>query len=153
MGQFQSIIDRAEQRCKEHGARLTVKRKQVLFSLLKSARAMSAYELIEYYQVEFDASLPAMSVYRILEFLEGQELIHKLNLANKYVACTHIACHHDHEVPQFVICDRCSAVKEITLRQETLAQLKANIESVGFTLVSPQLEMNCICNLCLANSN
>ena len=38
-----------------------------------------------------------MSIYRILEFLESQQLVHKLKLTNRYVACVHITCNHEHE--------------------------------------------------------
>ena len=119
-----SVINEAEQRCKEHGARLTDKRKQVLSGLLHSDTALSAYELVDYCRAEYGYSIPAMSVYRILGFLEGQHLVHKLNLANKYVACAHITCDHRHEVPQFLICDQCHGVDEIGVGKALVEQLK-----------------------------
>lgn len=149
MSKFQHVIEHAERHCQQNGSRLTVKRKRVLLSLLISEKAMSAYDLIDFCNAEFGESMPAMSVYRILEFLEQQQLVHKLNLANKYVACSHISCSHSHEVSQFVICGQCQAVKEIAIKKATLNQLKKNIEDAGFQLVSPQLEMNCICAACL----
>jgi len=103
MSKYQYVIDRAEQLCRQNGTRFTVKRKRVLMSLLKSEKALSAYELIDLYTVEFGESMPAMSIYRILDFLEQEQFVHKLNLANKYVACSHITCDHAHDVPQFVI--------------------------------------------------
>lgn len=152
MSQFQDIVDHAERQCKQRGTRLTVKRKRVLFSLLKSEKALSAYELIDFCSVEFGEAMPAMSMYRILEFLEGEQLVHKLNTANKYVACSHIVCNHAHEISQFVICGQCQKVKEITIKKAVLHQLKQNVELAGFQLVSPQLEMNCICDECLASA-
>ena len=146
------IIKHAEQNCKSHGARLTVKRKQVLASLVQSQKALSAYDLIELYLTNFGEKIPAMSVYRILDFLENENLVHKLNLANKYVACSHITCSHDHGVPQFLICSACNQVKEITINKSTIAELKSNVEQAGFHLVSPQLEMNCICHTCLSTA-
>ena len=83
MSKVQAIIDHAEQQCKENGTRLTSKRKHVLCGLLKSDKAMSAYELVDYCKTEFDETIPAMSVYRILEFLEREHLVHRLNLAKK----------------------------------------------------------------------
>jgi len=152
MQRIQTIIAHVEKHCKEHGARLTVKRKQVLTGLLQSERALSAYELVEYCKNEFGEKLPAMSVYRILDFLQDEQLVHKLNLANKYVACAHITCNHEHEVPQFLICDNCQKVKEISINKSTIDTLQSNVEKAGFHLVSPQLEMNCLCEQCLNNA-
>ena len=142
-------IDEAELRCKEQGARLTEKRKQVLSGLLSSDTALSSYELLDYCNTEFGQSLPAMSVYRILDFLQEQHLVHKLNLVNKYVACAHITCDHDHGVPQFLICGRCQRVKEISVAKSTINALKRSVRDAGYRLASPQLEMNCICEDCL----
>jgi len=152
MENVDAIISHAEQCCKNHGSRLTTKRKQVLASLVQSEKALSAYDLIDLCKQDFGEQIPAMSVYRILEFLEDENLVHKLNLAKKYVACSHITCDHDHGVPQFLICGSCNHVKEISINQNTIAELKQNVEHAGFQLVSPQLEMNCICNNCAAKA-
>mgnify|MGYP001042895638 CR=1 FL=1 len=154
MGNEQAIIDHAEEHCRIHGARLTHKRKQVLLSLLQSKKALSAYELVDYCKNEFDESLPAMSVYRILDFLQQEHLVHKLSLANKYVACSHITCDHDHAaVPQFLICGNCQKVKEISVSKQVVAELQRNVEVAGYRLQSPQLEMSCLCQQCLAPDN
>jgi len=148
MNKVQNILEHAESSCKAHGAKLTDKRKQVLSGLLQSDKAMSAYELLDYCKEEYGQSLPAMSVYRILDFLQGEHLVHKLDLANKYIACAHITCDHDHGVPQFLICGSCQRVKEISVNRSTIDALKSNIEDAGFHLASPQLEMNCVCKQC-----
>lgn len=149
---IEQILDHAETHCKQHGARLTVKRKRVLSGLLKSEKALSAYELIDYCKDEFGESIPAMSVYRILDFLQQERLVHKLNLANKYVACAHITCNHDHAVPQFLICRQCLKVKEISISKSTIDELENNVQEADFHLVSPQLEMNCLCDQCVNNA-
>jgi Fur family zinc uptake transcriptional regulator len=74
--------------------------------------------------------------------------VHKLDLANKYIACAHITCNHDHGVPQFLICGTCQRVDEITVDKSVIDTLKATIENAGFMLASPQLEMNCLCKQC-----
>jgi Fur family zinc uptake transcriptional regulator len=148
MEQHENTIIHAEKLCKQHGSRLTEKRKRVLGVLLQSDRALSAYELVDLCKENFEVALPAMSVYRILEFLEQEQLVHKLNLANRYVACKHITCDHKHEVPQFLICTNCQRVKEISINKSTLASLQENVTTAGYRLVSPQLEMNCLCEKC-----
>ncbi|MEE4246000.1 MAG: transcriptional repressor [Kangiellaceae bacterium] len=148
MASSQQILDRAEQRCKDNNARLTTKRKQVLQGLLVSGKALSAYELADICKERFDANMPVMSVYRILEFLEQENLVHKLRLANKYIACSHIACDHQHGVPQFLICNECQNVKEITIEQDTINAIESSVVNANYQLVNPQLEINCICNQC-----
>ncbi len=152
MKNVEHIIDHAEQHCKIHGSRLTDNRKQVLIGLLHSEKALSAYELIGICKEEFGKILSATSMYRILGFLEGEHLVHKLNLANKYVACEYITSDHDHGVPQFLICGQCRKVKEITINKSTIAELQQTVEQAGFHLASPQLEMNCICDDCMADN-
>ena len=149
MGKVEKIIKHAEHYCKAHGARLTPKRKQVLSGLLKSQKALSAYELVEYCKAEFGEAIPAMSVYRILDFLQDEHLVHKLRLANKYVACSHITCDHDHGVPQFLICGQCQKVEEIAISKSTIKELQHNVAKAGFHLVSQQLELDCLCDDCM----
>ena len=152
MNNIDTIIEHAEQNCKSHGSRLTTKRKQVLSLLAQTNKALSAYDLIDLFVKENGEKIPAMSVYRILDFLEAEHLVHKLKLANKYIACSHITCKHEHGVPQFLICSVCNAVKEITVNKSTINELNESVEKAGFQLVSPQLEINCICNDCLATA-
>ena len=149
MSNIKAIIQHAEQHCATQGARLTEKRKQILTGLIQSNKALSAYELIDFCKEQYGISIPAMSVYRILEFLEDQGLVHRLNLANKYVACVHISCDHNHAPPQFLICSNCSKVKEVSIEPAIIAELQAISQQAEFKLISPQLEMNCLCEACL----
>ena len=148
MSNIAQILDHAEASCRTTGARLTDKRKRVLFALLKSQKALSAYDLVDYLKDEFGESTPPMSVYRILEFLESENLVHKLRLANKYVACSHISCDHAHEEPQFLICDQCGSVKEVGIQKSLIDTLRHNVQKVDYVLKSPQLELHCLCKSC-----
>ena len=143
-----NILERAKSHCESRGTRLTEKRRQVLAGLLDSKRALSAYELTDYCRDELGYPLQAMSVYRILEFLEKENLVHRLNLAKKYVACSHIVCSHEHELPQFLICKSCFKVEEITIERKTMSSLNNSVEAVGFNLASRQLEFDCLCVGC-----
>ena len=151
MTNVQKIIDHAESQCRSRGTRLTEKRKAVLSGLLRSNKAQSAYELVELCREELGEKLPPMSIYRILEFLEGEQLVHKLKLANRYIACVHITCDHKHEVPQFLICNECYRVEEASITKAMLNTLKRSINEVGFKLDSPQLELSCLCADCASN--
>lgn len=148
MNRTEEILQHAEQQCQTQGSRFTIKRKHILSALLDSQRALSAYEIVDYCKENFNEKLPAMSVYRILDFLQQSQLVHKLSLANKFVACSHITCQHEHKTPQFLICNECQKVQEIGIDTELIKTLEQNVTQAGFHLVSPQLEMNCLCEAC-----
>ncbi|PSW17218.1 transcriptional repressor [Photobacterium sanctipauli] len=150
MNNLEAIICHAEELCRDRGTRLTTKRKTVLSGLIHSQKALSAYELIDICKQEFGTTIPATSVYRILEFLESEQLVHKLNISNKYVACSHITCSHEHGTPQFLICNCCNKVKEINVSKSAIGELQESAKQVGFQIMSPQIEMNCICKECTA---
>lgn len=148
MSNISQIIDRAQANCQANGSKLTEKRKRVLHALLLSSKALSAYDLIEQLRQEYGESPPPTSIYRILDFLVQENLVHKLNLANKYIACSHISCDHKHEVPQFLICDECGTVKEVGIKKTMINSLKNSVEKAGYFLKSPQLELPCLCQDC-----
>ena len=142
------VLERAERQCAEHGSRLTEKRRQVLTGLLESQKALSAYELAAFCSQELKINLLPMSVYRILEFLEGEDLVHHLKLANKYVACSHITCDHAHETPQFLICKACNQVKEVAISRATIRSIAKVVEAADYRLDNSQLELDCLCRTC-----
>ena len=148
MNDLDSILKFAEQQCTTNGARLTPKRKRILKELLKSGKALSAYEITNLFNKESKESIPTMSVYRILDFLQNENLVHKLNLANKYIACAHITCTHSHAIPQFLICRECTKVVEISIDKSAIGEIQKKVENAKFQLSRPQLEMHCICNDC-----
>lgn len=143
-----TVISKAESMCAESGVRLTAKRKRILELLLTSPTPLSAYEVADMHNKDTDAAMPTMSVYRILDFLESEQLVHKLKSANKYVACSHITCHHNHDVPQFLICQMCESVKEISLGKAIMEGLEQQVSNAGFELSYAPIELQCICNNC-----
>lgn len=149
MKNIDHIIEHAEAHCLKKGSRLTQKRKLVLHSLLSAEHALSAYELAEIYEAQFGEKLSAVSAYRMLDFLVEENLAHRLELANKYVACEHINCDHSHGAPQFLICKKCNKVKEVSINPSMIQELQDSVNDSGFRLVSPQLEINCLCEECL----
>jgi len=142
------VIEIAKRECKAYGVRVTAKRVNVLSLLLLSKKAISAYDLVDLYQQVFKQPVPVITVYRVLDFLQDKNLAHKLETANKYVACTHTNCNHKHPASQFLICKECLKVKELSISQTKFDELKQTIEEAGFHLNDPQLEMNCICDVC-----
>jgi Fur family zinc uptake transcriptional regulator len=93
--------------------------------------------------------MPAMSVYRILDFLEQQLLVHRLSTSNKYVSCSHIACDHKHfQATHFLLCEGCSSVEEVDATEEASEALEQMAKTVGFKLTTQQFELSGICTTC-----
>ena len=148
MADVSHILHHAESSCDAHGVRLTAKRKNVLACLLQSEKAQSAYELIDAMRENYGESVQPTTMYRILDFLESEDLVHKLHVANKFVACSHISCDHRHEVPQFLICSSCDRVAEIGVDKQLMNTLDRSVQKSGYTLTSPRLELHCLCAEC-----
>ncbi|KNY39596.1 Fur family transcriptional regulator [Vibrio harveyi] len=148
MSDIDAIIKHIEVSFKAQGKQLTSKRKLVLKALVHADRALSAYELVDYCKAHFEQNIQAMSVYRILDFLEGEHLAHKLKVSNKYIVCSHILCEHEHGVPQFLICSKCNKISEQAIDPNLIHGLQSHAKEEGFTVVSPQLEINCVCDDC-----
>jgi Fur family zinc uptake transcriptional regulator len=144
----EKILQQAEKTCMEQGGRLTPKRRQVLEILLQKPQPLSAYEIADHYQQILSETIPAMSVYRMLDFLISQGLVHKLASANKFIACSHITCQHGHQTPQFLICDNCHSVREVGIDNRLITALKKSISDNNFQLNSPQLELHGLCEDC-----
>lgn len=145
---YEKAISIAEQKCLQGGVRFTHRRKQVLSVLIKADAALSAYEIAEQCNADSATKMPAMSVYRILDLLQEQNLIHRLEIANKYISCSHISCSHEHNNSQFLICGGCRHVEEIYLSHDAVDALQTAASAAGFSTISPQLEITGWCTQC-----
>jgi len=142
---------KAEEQCRLNGSKLTLKRKQVLSILLDVKKAISAYELIDIFEDKFQQNMPPMSAYRVLDYLVNLDLAHKINVANKFVACAHIGCENNHDVVQLLFCNQCQNVQEMPVNPSIAESFTNELENSGFQLCSQQIELNCICNSCSDN--
>ena len=144
-----SLLRAAEVSCVENGARLTRRRRQVLTVLMQSSSPLSAYEVLDLCNRSTTSAMPAMSVYRILDFLEQQLLVHRLSTSNKYVSCAHITCDHKHfQTTHFLLCEGCSSVEEVDATKEASDALAQMAKTVGFKLTTQQFELSGICTTC-----
>jgi Fur family zinc uptake transcriptional regulator len=100
----------AERVCKARAQKLTPIRRQVLQALLSSHRPLGAYEVIDDLAKSMPRPAP-ITVYRALEFLMANGLVHRIESRNAFLACA-----HDHDAAAmvaFLICERCGSVGEI----------------------------------------
>lgn len=150
MGQelLEEVILADRRACEKTGRKLTEKRQRVLEILLKADCPMSAYELTDAYNKINQPQIMAMSIYRILEFLESVQLIHRLQSANKYVACSglHNCSHHPFSL--FLLCQSCQKVEETTVPSNLVQLLSQSIKSSGFLMTDTQLEISGVCSRC-----
>ncbi len=102
-------LGRAEEVCASRGSRLTPIRARVLAALADSHTPVGAYDLMD--RLAEDGKRPApITVYRALDFLLENGLVHRLESRNAYLACDHT---HDQGAPVvFLICDSCGEVSE-----------------------------------------
>ena len=141
----ESFLDNVATRCKERGAALTPIRRDVLALLYASPNGLKAYDLLAKVKEARSNATPP-TVYRALDFLIEQGLVHKIGRINQFVACRH----DSHCLPSlFLVCPRCGKVSE--LHDHSLMQALMNsIGQAGHQLDSPEVEITAICPACAA---
>ncbi|MBC9130465.1 zinc uptake transcriptional repressor Zur [Frischella sp. Ac48] len=142
--QHQSIIDGIEAVCKKRNIKLTSQRKIVLAIMLKSEKAMSAYELLDLLKIEEPHAKPP-TIYRVLEFLLEQDFIHKVESSNSYVICPHFN-QLDH-ISILIICDNCKQITESNSEQ-VADTLKALAKQQQFQIKHSVIEIHGLCHTC-----
>src|SRR5580704_15172301 len=141
-------IAHAEAHCAARAQRLTPIRRHVLEALLASHKPLGAYEIIEHLAQQNLAqqNRPApITIYRALDFLRENGLVHRIESRNAFVACAHN--HGDNDLVVFLICEKCGAVGEAPGGGAAEA-LKASARAVGFSPKSPLIEIAGICSHC-----
>jgi Fur family zinc uptake transcriptional regulator len=138
-----TAIAHAESRCAARAQRLTPIRRQVLEALLTSHKPLGAYEIIE--RLAGDSRPAPITVYRALDFLRDNGLVHRIASRNAFVACVHN--HAGDDLVVFLICERCGAVGEAPGGGVAEA-LKASSRTAGFSPKSPLIEIAGICSHC-----
>lgn len=143
-----SILRRADQICRERGARLTLQRRRVLEILCAGLQPMGAYEILERLAGSIPGARPA-TVYRALQFLQSQGLVHRLESLNAYVGCVHP--HHPH-ASQFLICRDCGQVEE--LADPAVEQILGRaVRALGFRADSKVIEVTGCCARCAVSGD
>ena len=138
-----AAIAHAEAQCATRAQRLTPMRRQVLEALLTSHQPLGAYEIIDRLQQK---NRPApITVYRALDFLRDNGLVHRIESRNAFVACVHN--HGGDDLIVFLICERCDAVGEAP-GGNVAETLKASSRAAGFVPKSPVIEIAGICAHC-----
>ena len=140
-------LEMAEAVCARRGARLTPLRRRVLELVWNSHRPAGAYAILDQLR-EGDRGAAPPTVYRALDFLMEQGLIHRIESLNAFVGCDHP---EDRHVSQFLICTRCNGAVEIEDRGIANAVKKSAAEA-GFTVNRFTVELQGTCPACAAKA-
>ena len=133
----------AERICDERGSRFTELRRRILTMIWQGHKAVKAYDLLDQLANEGGSAKPP-TVYRALDFLMEEGLVHKIESLNAYVGCPHPGETH---VSQFLICDKCEIVQEVTT--DALDQaVTAAADEADFKIHRQTLELRGLCKSC-----
>jgi len=130
--------------CEARAQKFTPIRRQVLEALLSSHRPLGAYEVIDTLAQSMARPAP-ITVYRALDFLMANGLVHRIESRNAYLACA-----HDHDAAAmvaFLICDRCGSVGEIPAAP-VAQSLNAAARATGFAPKLSVVEITGTCAHC-----
>ena len=140
----ETLLDRAGTMCEARGARLTDLRRQVLGLILDAEQPTGAYDLLDRLKITRIGAAPP-TVYRALDFLLEQRLIHRLERLSAFVGCV---AHDDEEhAAQFLICRSCGKVTEID-DHELAHALSDAAKRLGFTVGKATIEAEGQCAAC-----
>ena len=136
-------LAKAESLCRQRGQRLTALRRRVLELVWDNHQPVGAYALLEKMRGEKGRMAPA-TVYRALDFLQDQGLVHRLASLNAFIGCAFPDSRH---AGQFLICSSCRQLAELDDSRVTAA-LQASAESSGFAIGSSTVEIMGLCPNC-----
>lgn len=136
-------IAQAELICNEKNIRFTDLRKKVFLIILQNHQPAKAYDVLDQLQKD-DASAKPSTVYRTLDFLMENGIIHKLHSSNSYVACSHP---EKHNRCYFLICNNCNEIKECC--DENLTKAVNDVtDGLHFEAQNTIIEISGVCEVC-----
>ena len=145
-------LQAAKEQSHLRGVRFTPLRQQIYKLVLQANKPVGAYDLItQLQQMRLSDNEPFATknvapptVYRSLEFLLSEGLIHQLTSINAYVPCCHPRAQH---TAAFLICEQCQRVQECSSLpiQEMMSFAE---QDIGFTVARSVIELSGRCQAC-----
>mgnify|MGYP001627321270 CR=1 FL=1 len=134
----------AERLCTERGVRLTDIRRRVLELVWASHQPLGAYDILDKLTAEGHKPAPP-TVYRALDFLQEQGLVHRIASRNAFVGCNHPA---DRHTGYFLLCQCCGNAEEIGEGGALGKAVAAAARAADFEVQSQTLELAGTCRHC-----
>ncbi len=141
---LEDAIAYAVSACAARGVRLTKLREQVLRLIWSSHEPVKAYDLLERLRACHRGAAPP-TVYRALDFLLQEGLIHRIESLNAYIGCADPRLPH---TGQFLICRGCNDVAELN-DPDISAVIGRKTRALGFRLDHQTIELAGLCPKCL----
>ncbi len=138
-----TAIARARTLCDERAVQLTPLREKVLQIVWRSHKPVGAYQVLDELARTHKAARPP-TVYRALDFLIAEGLIHKIESLNAYLGCGEAGVAH---TSQFLICRACGTAEEIVDPKLDQA-LDAAAKRARFTVERKVVEIAGLCGRC-----
>lgn len=140
---IEEALSEAGARCAERGARLTPLRRRVLEIVWQSHRPLGAYAILEVLGGEGRSAAPP-TVYRALDFLLENGLVHRIASLNAFVGCRRPGHAGG---GQFLICQRCGNAAELNDDGVERA-IGRSAASTGFEVERHTVEVAGLCPEC-----
>ena len=139
----------AEDSCLRRGVQLTPLRRRVLEMVMEAGQPVGAYALLDRLRAERPGAAPP-TVYRALDFLMAQGLIHRIERLNAFLPCLEVSQGHEHDHPhQFLICRNCGRTAELS--DDSVAKaVAAAARAAGFSPLRATVEVEGTCGDCAA---
>ncbi len=134
----------AERLCVERGVRFTPLRRRILELIWSNHESVKAYDLLDALKSSDQSAKPA-TVYRTLDFLLEQGLVHRVESLNAFVGCRQPECRHE---LLLLICERCNTVEE-RMAMELMASTRREIRAAQFTPHRQAFEIHGLCADCV----
>lgn len=149
-------LEAAKEQSRLRGVRFTPLRQQIYTLVLQANKPVGAYDLItQLQQIRLESTdesankqtqknVAPPTVYRSLEFLLSEGLIHQLTSLNAYVPCCHPRAQH---TAAFLICQHCQRVQECSSLpvQEVMSFAE---QDIGFVVDHSVIELSGRCQNC-----
>ena len=138
-------LESAEEVCAQRGVRLTPLRKRVLELVWQSHKPLGAYDILDMLSREDGRRAAPPTVYRGLDFLLENGLIHRLASLNAYIGCRHPEVAH---VGYFMICKQCNNAYELAQHTAIDTAISSEAELMGFVVETQMVEIFGTCATC-----
>jgi Fur family transcriptional regulator, zinc uptake regulator len=136
-------LEQAAELCRARGQSLTPLRRRVFEIVLEADRPLGAYDVLDILSKDRGRVAPP-TVYRSLDFLLEQGLVHKVLSVNGFVACSQAARPHAAEL---FICRKCGNAVEVA-RRISDRRLDEAAAELDFAIESVVLEVRGLCHDC-----
>lgn len=125
---------------------MTPIRRTAFSELFAAGQPLSAYTLLARLQRRMRKQIAPLTVYRALDFLVEQNLVHRIETRNAFVACAEPD--EQHKRMLHLVCTCCGAAEEL-YNQEVQELLAREAKKRHFKALKPVVEVQGLCHSCV----